>query len=284
MKLADYNLSSQVRALVFGRFKSGKTQGAGTFPRPNFMDFDRGIATLKHPDFTKRHGLLPDLEFEQFEEKKKGKAGMILEPNAFDDACRYFDKWMTAGNRDKFDTWVVDSGTTLSQMALNKAIHMLGSKALGISSQTYAQAVNTGIVYPKMQDYGAERSMVAQFIDMLLSADKNFLLLCHEREITDDAGAIKSIVPLLTGKGVEEIPIKFDEVWNLQVKSVANAGGTAFENKRILVTDQTSTLKVGSRLGIPSGTPFEYAAIRKVLDSINLARTATGQPGTPKEK
>jgi hypothetical protein len=50
MKLEEYEPDSKIKALAFGRFKVGKTFGAATFPRPNFMDFDRGIATLLNPD------------------------------------------------------------------------------------------------------------------------------------------------------------------------------------------------------------------------------------------
>lgn len=272
MKLSEYTPEEKIKALVFGRFKVGKTWGAATFPRPNFMDFDKGIATLQHPDFVRKYGFLKDVEFEQFFEKNVDKNGIVRSHNAFDDACRYFDKWMAAGNRDAFDTWVIDSGTTLSKYALNKAIVLLGGASMGISSKTHAQAINTGLIYPKMQDYGAERDMVEKFVQMVLNTDKNVLLLCHERELTDDAGNVKSIVPLLTGKGVEEIPIKFDEVWNVQRR----LKGT--ETEIVCITQQTSILKVGSRLGIPNQTPFEYGAIRKVLDANKEQRAAAKQP------
>lgn len=272
MKLGEYEPGRLVKALAFGRFKVGKTFGAATFPRTNFMDFDGGIATLLNPDFVKRHGYRKDIEFETFFEKQVDKNGVVRSHNAFDDACRYFDKWMAVGQRDKFDTWVVDSATSLSQFAMNKGMILLGGPSLSIASKTHQQAVNTGVVYPKMQDYGVERGMVTQFIRMLLTADKNVLVLCHEKEITDDNGNLKAIVPLLTGKGVEEVPIMFDEVWNVQRRPV----GT--ETVVQLITQQTSILKVGSRLGIPNQTPFEYGAIRKVLDQLEEQRAAVKQP------
>jgi hypothetical protein len=283
MKLGDYEPDAKIKALAFGRFKVGKTFGAATFPRPNFMDFDRGIATLLNPDFIKKHGYKPDVIFEQFWEKNVDKAGVVRGHNAFDDASRYFDKWMGPGLRDQFDTWVIDSATSLSQFAMNKGIILLGGPSLAIASKTHAQAVNTGVVYPKQQDYGVERNMVQQFIRMILNTDKNVLILCHEKELTDDNGNLKATVPLLTGKSVEEIPIMFDEVWNVQRRPV---GG---ETVTMLITQQTTTMKVGSRLGIPNQTPFEYGAIRKVLDSLKEQRTATKQSllngaGAPKDK
>jgi hypothetical protein len=290
MKLADYEPDSKLKALCFGRFKVGKTAGASTWPRTNFMDLDRGIATLLNPDIVKKYGYKPDIQFEQFFERNVDKAGVVRSHNAFDDASRYFDACMSTGadwvspytgiktrvGRDLFDTWVVDSATSLSQFAMNKGIILLGGPQLSIASKTHAQAVNTGIIYPRQQDYGVERNMVTQFIRMVLNTDKNVLVLCHEKELTDDNGNLKATVPLLTGKGVEEIPIMFDEVWNVQRRPIGP------EIVTLLITQQTTTMKVGSRLGIPNNTPFEYGAVRKVLDSLKEQRTASKQ-SLPKE-
>lgn len=272
MKLSEYNPHSKIQALVFGKFKTGKTWGAGTFPRPVFISFDPGgINTLFNPEFIKQYGFRKDIEFEFFEDRNKDNRGVVRTATAFDEACKYFDKMMKERSND-FDTFVIDSGTTLSEVAMNKAIVLLGGKQLAMASKTHDQAINTGLVHPKMQDYGAERSMVEQFVDMVKTSGKNVLFLCHEKEITDDEGNVRSIVPLLTGKSVESISLKFDEVWNLQVRKK----GPVME--RVLATTQTPVLKVGSRLGIPDGTPFEYSAIQKVLTSITEERTAMKQP------
>lgn len=271
MKLSEYNPEERIAAIVFGKFKVGKTWGAGTFPRPNFMMFDKdGIATLLNPDFIKAHGYKADLQFEAFWDKNKDSKGVVRAHNALDDACRYFDKWMGVGLRNQFDTWVIDSGTTLSEAAMNKALVLMGSTQ-GVKSNTLASAHSTGMVTPKMQDYGAERSMMEQFVQMVLETDKHVLFLCHEKELTTDEGIIKGIVPLLTGKSVEAVSLKFSEVWNVQRKKVGP------DLKVVLKTQQTSILKVGSRIGIPEDTPFEYAAIKTILDRLKAERTALTQ-------
>jgi hypothetical protein len=271
--IKDWKPDDPVQCLVFAPSKTGKTFGAGTFPRPNFIDMDAGIATLRNPEFTSRYGLR-SVEYEQFTERNRNKAGIVTAHNAFDDACRYFDKWMEKGRVDQFDTWVVDSGTTLSEAALNKAIVLLGSKQLAMASQTHAQAITTGLVYPKQQDYGSERSMVEQFVDMVLDSGKNVVLLCHEKVLTNDAGVITGIVPLLTGKGVEAVCIKFDEIWYLQAKKQ----GT--EVKRFLVTHTNGIIKAGTRYGIPDGTPWEWDAIKKEVDSIHSKQLALQTNGS----
>lgn len=272
MKVSEYDPGQRIAALVFGKFKVGKTWGAGTFPRPNFMSFDKdGISVLLNHEFIKQHGYRGGIEFEQFWDKKKDSKGIVRAHNALDDACRYFDKWMAVGLRDQFDTWVVDSGTTLSEAAMNKALILMGTSGLGVKSNTLQVGHNTGMIAPKMQDYGAERSMLEQFIQMILDTDKHFLFLCHEKELVTEEGIVKAIVPLLTGKSVEAVSVKFNEVWNVQrVKK-----GTDWHV--VLKTQQTSILKVGSRLGIPEDTPFEYDAIRTVLDNLKVQRTAMMQ-------
>lgn len=94
--LGEYIASSKIKALVYGRSKVGKTFGAGTFPRPCFMDFDSGIATLTGADFIKKHGVKKDVIYEQFHERGLTARGVPQTANAFDDGCRFFDK--TAGS------------------------------------------------------------------------------------------------------------------------------------------------------------------------------------------
>lgn len=276
--LAEYQQSQRIAALVFGRFKVGKTFGAATWPRPNFLMFDRdGIATLTNPDFIAKHGWKGDLLFEEFRDKNKDKWGAIKTHNALDDACRYFDKWMTPTYRDKFDTWVVDSGTSLTEACRNKAIYLMSQAGMGVKSNTLEIGHKTGMIAPKVQDYGAERSMLEQFIQMLLDTDKHVLFLCHEKEITSDSGSVEAIVPALTGQSVDAVSVKFSEVWNVaRVKQAALW-------IPVVKTSQTMTLKVGSRLGIPDGTPFDYSSITKAL-ATSREQAKVSSPSAPTTK
>lgn len=246
--------------LIFGRFKVGKTFGAATWPRPNFLMFDRdGIASLVSPDFIALHGLRGTIQYEEFRDKDKDKWGVIRTHNAFDDACRYFDKWMAPANRDQFDTWVIDSGTSLVEAARNKAIFLLGKPGMGNKSNTLDIGHNTGMVAPKVQDFGAERSMLEQFIQMVLDTDKSVIFLCHEKEITGDSGTVEAVVPALTGQSVDAVSVKFSDVWNIQrVKK-----GSVWTP--VIRTAQTSTLKVGSRMGVPDGIAYNYDTVIKAL-------------------
>lgn len=265
--IKDWKPDEKVKILVFAPSKTGKTFGAGTFPRPNFMDFDKGIATLRNPEFVKKYGLR-SVEYEQFTERNVNSRGVVTQHNALDDASRYFDKCMRKDFVDKFDTWVIDSGTTMSEAAMNKAIVLLGSKVMAMASKTHEQAINTGLVYPKQQDYGSERSMVEQFIDMVKETNKHVVILCHEKVLTNDEGTVTGIVPLLTGKGVEAVCLKFDEIYYLS----ARKKGT--EMLRTLTTHTNGIIKAGTRYGIPDGTDWSWDAISAEMQRIHKEQTA----------
>lgn len=264
----------EIQILVYGRFKTGKTWGALTFPRPNVISFDKGMAVAHNPEWVREFGIeqYNSIVYEEFSERSKDKAGVVQQHTAFDDACKYFDQWMksegkwpgfTKVGREHFDTWVIDSGTTMSEYALNKAIVLLGSKQLGIASQTHVQAMNTGLVYPKVQDYGSERSMVEQFIDMVKDSGKHVVFICHEKEITDKDGNILSIVPLLTGKGVDSVSLKFDEVYRLSMKRK----GTEFV--RAIQTQTDGISKCGTRYGVPDKSDWNWKSIQSALADLN---------------
>lgn len=257
--ITDWVPGKKIQAVVISKSKTGKTWGAGTWPRPNIIDFDDGIATLAQPEWRAKYGNR-SIEYQVFKESSRTAKGIVDKHNAFDDACRYFDEWMKPGNRDSFDTWVVDSGTTLTQVALNKAIILLGSKQLSVTSQTLAKGLATGAIYPVLQDWGAERSMVEQFIRQLKDADKHVLVLCHEYERTDSEGNTISIEPLLTGQTREMLPLMFDEVWFLRMKK------EGLNTVRYLQTHGDGIRKCGTRYGIPDGTLYEYDAIMKALN------------------
>src|ERR1041384_2082996 len=263
--IKDWQPSDPLQLLVYGKFKIGKTWGALTFPRPVFFDFDRGVATARNPDFVKEYGLRW-VFYETFEEKNLRK-GIPFTANAF------FDAWMsprgvwtstTDGKkyevgRDQFDTFVLDSATSLSEIAQHKAVIVLGGMKL---SKTHEQAISTGVLVPRIQDYGSERSLVEQFIDMLLGSGQNVIVLCHERELLDDAGNITGIVPLLTGKSVEAVPVKFNEVYNLRSRMEGP------NVKRYIQTKRDALRNVGSRYGIGDGTEWNFNAIHGALSKI----------------
>lgn len=283
----DWQPGSLVQVLVYGKAKVGKTFGAYTFPRPVVIDLDRGMAVASNPDFLKKYGKRP-IFYEHFLERDV-KGGVPQTHNAFDDVCKFFDEWMKPAGKwtsrvdgktydvgkNQFDTWIIDSGTTLGEVAQNKAVILHGQLNI---SKTHEQAKKVGLIIPKIQDYGSERSLIEQFADMVLASGKNVVFICHEKEVTNDEGTVLSIEPLLTGKSSEVVPLKFDEVYNLRVKRQ----GTEFV--RYLQTAADGLRKVGSRYGIPNETAWDYDALMIALMKNKQERDAlkaTGQEPKP---
>lgn len=253
--------SDKLKVLIFAPFKTGKSWGAGTWPRPNFLDFDRHISMFKGPEYIKQYGKR-EIQYGQFFERDLDSKGVVKSHNAFDDYCRYFDQSMKPGARDTFDTWVIDSGTTASELAANKAMILLGTGKVGQGSNTWQQAKDTGLVIPKKQDYGAERSMIEQFVQMILDTDKHVVFICHDRQLGyEEKGTfvVTDVVPLLTGQSAQRIPLKFNEVWYLRIKKDGPV------TKRVLQTHADAKLRCGTFLGIPDGTEWEWEAIQKAI-------------------
>lgn len=241
-----------LHALIFGAVGVGKTGIVSTFPAPRILDFDGRAERLLRR-------LKPDYDWAAncalFKEHVN-KFGIIQDDThfAFDDACTTVDKWAAPAERAKFETLVIDTGTTLAELANNKAIVLNGKMKL---SDTFRQAGQFGVMVPKIQDYGSERSLMEQFISMCVREfrDKNFLFLCHEKEVTNDAGLLTTIQPLLTGKGAVSVPGMFGEVWNLRVE------GAGANVKRYLQTERDGVRVCRSDSGVTNRCPASYSSI-----------------------
>lgn len=278
--LEDFSPNPKVKAIIVSSPKVGKTVGAATFPRANFISFDEeGLTSLKNPLMEAKFGFSKrGIMYEVFKDDYLPN-GVVKAHKALDNACKYFDacmskttqSWRSLGNGkqypvnvDMFDTWVIDSGSTLVKAATNKAIILAGSKSIpGLVSSTWETAQKTGMVHRKIQDMGAERSMTEQFINMVRATDKHVLLLCHEREMWEGEGdnaKLIAITPLFTGQSTELIPGEFNEVWWV----TAQPKGP--EIVRQLQTVPGQKRIAGSRLGVPNETPFEWEAIKKALN------------------
>lgn len=281
--IRDLDMSQEtIQAVVMGASGVGKTWLAGTFPRINILDFDGKVGVLRNPDFVKKYGIV-DAKYENFSDDNR-KKGFALTANALDEASNYFDAWMNPkGDKwlgsdgttvkthpDEFDTWVIDSGTSLTEVARNKALIVLGGKG---RSTAFAQGKETGMATLERQDFGGERSLVEQFVRMVKQTDKNVLLLVHEAIQTNkDGSVVISIKPLFTGQSKEIISSMFKDVWGLKIRGV----GTTL--RRVLVTDYDGISAARSELGIGDIEHPDYEKIKaKIRERTNL--TGLNQSG-----
>lgn len=252
---------------AYGYFKTGKTAGALTFPRVNVLDYDNGVVVGLAPWHQEKFKVDPQtVQFEQFGSEKLSEKGVAKTYNVYDNACRYFDLSMKSDRVDTFDTWVIDSCTSLTEAAANKAMILLGGTALTgkVMSQTHSKAIETGMIVKKIQDYGAERSLTEQFIDMVLQSGKHVVVLAHakdEYEGEGDNAKVVGVVPLLTGQSVQRVPLKFNEVYWIELVKEGP------ETHALVRTSADSRIKRGSRYGLPDKTHWDWPSICSALKS-----------------
>jgi len=273
MNLSEIKPGVPFKALVYGRSKVGKTFGIGSFPRPNILDFDNGADTLLSPECISAYGYNPNIIVGRFRPDERDKNGVPTAHNVLDDATRYYAEWMSPQKKDLFDTWVIDTGTTLSEAAVSKGLILLGGpnakRDIGITSNTHANARATGLVFPKLQDYGAERSMLEQFVLMVLGSGKNVILLCHEHEeYENDGQTFVGYRPLLRGGSKEVIGAHFSEIYRVFARPEGPLVKRLIQTVPVYKRDQ-----MGSRLGIPNNTEWSWHAISAALNANATSRT-----------
>lgn len=230
--------SGPITAIIIGRPGAGKTALASSFGRVRLFDFDAKVGSAMNPAWVKLLGRVPDVEYEVFHERSR-KEGFAFRHNAFDDACRAFDKWLV--RKHEFDTFVIDSVTNLTEAAYNKALFVLGGQKL---SSTHDTAMKHGLAMLKKQDFGGGNSLVIQFIRMVLDSEKNVVITAHERETTNDQGLVTSVDPMFIGQNVQAVPALFQNVWRLQIR------GAGASQRRVLQCDGDGVSMARSELGL----------------------------------
>lgn len=263
-----------IQAVMMGTPGVGKTWVAATFPgKIVVFDFDGKIGVARNPDFVKKYGLR-DIEYKTLTESKRMK-GIATAHNAYDDACNFFDEWMRPGNRDQVGTFIIDSGTSLMEVAQNKAVMVLGGAPKGNNTTTFNDAMKTGFLSLVGKDRGGERSLTEQFIRMVKDSGKNLIVNVHQYETYDDAGNLVSVIPLFTGQSRQIIPAMFKDVWHLKVQGV---GSTM---KRILTAEYNGIYQARSELGIGVIEHPDYDRIIARIRERQAAALAVSPPSNP---
>jgi hypothetical protein len=132
-------------------------------------------------------------------------------------------------------------------------------------SFTHKQAKSTGLIHLKMQDYGAERSLTEKFIDKVLETGKHVAVLCHSKDEYEGEGNDARIVgkiPLLTGQSAQRVPLKFNEVYWIELEKVGP------ETKCLVRVAPDRLIQRGSRMGLPDRTEWNWKSVTTALASL----------------
>jgi hypothetical protein len=212
----------------YGGSGSGKTEFGGTAgDRTLIIDVGSSRRTLLSSGFRNRIKTNPIIVPVAEDIKKKGIPDTA---KAYDKVCDVID-WFLANRAGDIDTIVIDDATFLRKAAMFKGLEY--NQDTG-KSQSMNKIDATGVMAVAVQDYGAEMSLIEQFIGgyneiIKEKHGKNFILLAHERNVFEqpkDArgnpiiGALPTLIrtlPGFTGKTFpDQIPVFFDWVFHAE--------------------------------------------------------------------
>ncbi|SRR6266576_1533779 len=240
-RLADIKPADTLTALVYGGSKTGKTWFAGTTgSRTLYISTGDGIDTIKSPLFKSLYPNFNPIVVDIREKLDVTGIPATGISEAFALMCDAIDyAFDTIG--DQFDVVVVDELSATRRHALFKGLEL--SQSMG-RSRTWDKTKLNKIILPAGQDFGAEMSLIEQFLTGTISicerAKKHFLVLAHQRYLLEkprdekgnpifgEPAQIKEIRPAVTGAQFPDtISALFDNVWHAE-KVGGGDQGTAY--------------------------------------------------------
>lgn len=204
--------------LVYGGFGTGKTTLITTCREPILIhSFDPG-GTESITDALKTKEIYVDTRYEGEDP---------LKPTVWEKWDKEFNRLYNGDVLNTIGTFVIDSGTTWAQAALNLIIKKAG-RAGGA---------------PFQQDYLPAMTLMENAIRKIMSAKCDFLFICHE-DVTEDKTLGKMFIgPQLTGKLRQRIPLLFSELY------VATASVSSSGVEYRLLTQATGLYRARTRMG-----------------------------------
>lgn len=229
-RLSELKPGETITALVYGGSKVGKTWFAGTTgSRTLYISTGDGIDTVNSPLFKEKNPGFDPIVVDIRE--KLGITGIPLAgiAEAFDAMCDAID-YALVHFLDQFDTIVVDELSATRRHALFKGLEL--SQKMG-RSRTWDKVKTNEIVLPAGQDFGAEMSLIEQFLSGTISvcerAKKHLVILAHQRYLLEkprdekgnvifgEPAMIKEVRPAVTGAQFPDtISALFDNVWHAE--------------------------------------------------------------------
>jgi len=220
-----------LRVFAIGDFGTGKSVFASTFPTPGYVfDFDKGIEIYSGMDW----------EYDQF---PSSAPGWVEFETKFREVK---DKAM----KGEYKTVVIDSTTTLTDMAMERAMQLDPKR-----SATGGPLWNV--------HYQHVRNLMEPKLRAFTNWPCNLVMIAHLQVMQDqETGAILSIEPLLTGQLSQRVPGYFGEVYTFFTKRTDK--GVQY----LMRTVPFGHYKARSRLSGPKRMlhdeiPNHYDAIRK---------------------
>lgn len=251
MNLDDYNKSTCVKALVYGRPKSGKTALVGKLAEKftlHWLDLENGIKTLLNPEILKPefrknvkvinipdHRLYP-VAIDTVRAIFKGGLKKVCYDHgkvtcpicAKNPEARYSE--IDIGKFTKNDILVIDSLSQLGNSAMNRVILKELQKPDGEDYKaTY-------------QDYMSQGALLDQVLSLIQVLDMNIVVISHEVDTEKDEKK-EALVPLGGTRNFSKTTAKYFDA--VVYCTILNKSHRAHSN-----TTYSPTVLTGSRLAV----------------------------------
>lgn len=197
--LESLTAQPQLKLLLIGDSGAGKTTFSASLPRPHIADFDGKVVSAANFFRARRPEHLKEVTFHDY--TKYGKFGDKQHP------AEVFNNDMgrlTAGAELPFETFVLDSLTTFSDLSMEYLI---------AANPGIKRTVTKGAQMPVLQDYQMARIWFKQMVTALLSLDSHVIVTAHIQTEKDEMTGQILRTPMMAGKLARELPIYFGEVW-----------------------------------------------------------------------
>jgi len=231
--------------LCYGRNGTGKTEFAGTAPKPIlFIDTDKGITTvLSSPRITDKDKIfmVPINDQPDPQHPAPQPLGFLTIKQILSDISKT-GKYGTVEPK----TVVIDTLTTAASFAMSYVLY--------INKHTGQQ--------PTLPDWGRQMRELTDMITTGVGLKQNFIVLAHEQYMKDELSGRIWCAPLVTGKMAMEIGLYFDELYHANVREV---GG---KHEYILETKASGLITAKSRLDLANPIPSHFASIMPTMDKL----------------
>lgn len=210
----DVDIPAGKAILILGDTGSGKTTQLLTLPGKKFVYvFDpNALSSLQGHDVDYETFLPDRLQLKLVSLKAGVNPSGPVQKNkgveVYKEWENHFEKALSSGFFDSYDTIGLDSGTTFLDMIMDGVLAINGR----------------GGMWPQQDDYGPQMLAFTQVMRTLTSLGKRVYVTGHTEYIKDEIINRVFNVPMMTGRLKKKIPLLFSEV--LHAEAVNDGKGT----------------------------------------------------------
>jgi hypothetical protein len=192
--------------LIYGAPKSGKTALTRTAKRPILnLQFDPNAAKVDMLQNPMAEGWYAFLNFVEQDFDK---------PTSYSRFIEFTKSFIRNKKYESVGTIVIDSITSLSQIAINEVL----------------KRANRAGTHAHQQDYPVAMALTWKILNAYLNIPTcDIIVLAHEEIHKDEELGTLLIEPLLTGKHRGRVPLLFDEIYIMDASNTRNSSGKDFK-------------------------------------------------------